>query len=126
VQLLRGLMTLPAPRASRRLLQRCEYERAPQAACDLDVHENVLRKWVKGVCRRPAACVPGQGQMKPEQLEIERLRREVIRLKAEAPPPTRAPGAGLAPGFPCREPKRRQSSTSASQGSDATPSYTNG
>ena len=24
-----------------------------------------------------------QGQMKPEQLEIERLRREVVRLKAE-------------------------------------------
>ena len=53
MQLLRGLMTLPAPRASRRLLQRCEYERAPQAACDLDVHENVLRKWVKEFAADP-------------------------------------------------------------------------
>jgi len=26
---------------------------------------------------------PGHGQMKPEQLEIERLRREVNKLKAE-------------------------------------------
>jgi len=26
---------------------------------------------------------PGHGQMKPEQLEIERLRREVQKLKAE-------------------------------------------
>jgi transposase len=26
---------------------------------------------------------PGKGQMKPEQLEIERLRREVQKLKAE-------------------------------------------
>ena len=31
--------------------------------------------------RRPR--VPGQGQMKPEQLEIAQLKREVIRLKAE-------------------------------------------
>ncbi len=27
--------------------------------------------------------IPGQGLMKPEQQEIERLRREVVRLKAE-------------------------------------------
>jgi len=26
---------------------------------------------------------PGQGQMKPDQLELERLRREVTKLKAE-------------------------------------------
>jgi transposase len=26
---------------------------------------------------------PGHGQMKPEQLEIEKLRREVAKLKAE-------------------------------------------
>jgi transposase len=31
----------------------------------------------------PRQAFPGQGQMKPEQLEIERLRREVIKLKAE-------------------------------------------
>jgi transposase len=53
------------------------------AARDLDVHENVLRKWVKEVAAGPAQAFPGQGQMKPEQLEIERLRREVAKLKAE-------------------------------------------
>ena len=50
---------------------------------DLDVHENVLRKWVKEFAADPQHAFPGQGQMKPEQLEIERLRREVVRLKAE-------------------------------------------
>ncbi len=58
-------------------------ESASQAARDLDVHENVLRKWVKEFAADPQHAFPGQGQMKPEQLEIERLRREVVRLKAE-------------------------------------------
>ncbi|QCI65138.1 IS3 family transposase [Phreatobacter stygius] len=54
-----------------------------QAARDLDVHENVLRKWAKDFVADPQQAFPGQGQMKPEQLEIERLRREVAKLKAE-------------------------------------------
>jgi transposase len=54
-----------------------------QAARDLDIHENVLRKWVKEFRMDPQQSFPGHGQMKPEQLEIERLRREVIKLKAE-------------------------------------------
>jgi len=54
-----------------------------RAARDLDVHENVLRKWVKEFGSDPVQAFPGYGQMKPEQLEIERLRREVSRLKAE-------------------------------------------
>ena len=54
-----------------------------QASRDLDVHENVLRKWVKEFDGRSAACLSRPGQMKPEQVEIERLRREVQKLKAE-------------------------------------------
>lgn len=54
-----------------------------QAARDLDVHENVLRKWVREYGDDPSQSFPGKGQMKPEQLEIERLRREVAKLKAE-------------------------------------------
>ncbi len=54
-----------------------------QASRDLGVHENVLRKWVKDWDADPKQAFPGQGQMKPEQLEIERLRREVTKLKAE-------------------------------------------
>lgn len=56
---------------------------AAQAARDLDVHENVLRKWVKELSADPAHSFPGHGQRKPEQQEIDRLRREVARLKAE-------------------------------------------
>lgn len=54
-----------------------------QAARDLDIHENVLRKWAKEFAADPGQAFPGHGQMKPEQLEIERLRREVAKLKAE-------------------------------------------
>lgn len=54
-----------------------------QAARDLDLHENVLRKWVREAEADPQAAFPGNGQMKPEQQEIERLRRELARMKAE-------------------------------------------
>ncbi len=54
-----------------------------QAARDLDVHENVLRKWVNEYGSDPVQAFPGHGQMRPEQLEIERLRKEVAKLKAE-------------------------------------------
>jgi transposase len=54
-----------------------------QAARDLDVHENMLRKWVREFGADPVQSFTGNGQMKPEQLEIERLRREVAKLKAE-------------------------------------------
>ena len=54
-----------------------------QAARDLDLHENVLRKWIREVSADPQQAFPGQGQMKPEQLEIARLRKEVAKLKAE-------------------------------------------
>jgi len=54
-----------------------------QAARDLDLHVNVLRKWVREQSADPQQAFPGQGQMKPEQLEIEKLRREVAKLKAE-------------------------------------------
>ncbi len=54
-----------------------------QAARDLDWHENVLRKWVREAEADPQSAFPGNGQMKPEQQEIERLRRELARMKAE-------------------------------------------
>jgi transposase len=49
----------------------------------LEVHPNVLRKWAREMSVDPAQAFPGHGQMKPEQLEIERLKREVAKLKAE-------------------------------------------
>ena len=54
-----------------------------QAGRDLGVHENVLRKWVKEFGSDPVQAFPGHGQMKPEQLEIERLRREVADIAAD-------------------------------------------
>ena len=54
-----------------------------QAARDLGIHPNRLRNWTKAFEADPVDAFPGQGRMKPEQLEIERLRREVRKLKAE-------------------------------------------
>ena len=54
-----------------------------QASQDLKVHPTQLRNWVKAFADDLQHAFPGQGQMKPEQLEIARLKREVIKLKAE-------------------------------------------
>ena len=53
-----------------------------QAARDLGVQGSVLRRWVQE-CAADSQAFPGQGQMKPEQAELARLRREVIKLTAE-------------------------------------------
>jgi putative transposase len=54
-----------------------------QAARYLGLRINVLRKWVSDLGADPDRAFPGHGQMRPEQLEIERLRRENAKLKAE-------------------------------------------
>ena len=54
-----------------------------QASTDLGVHQSQLRDWVKRFAEDPQQAFPGQGQMKPEQLEIARLKREVTKLRAE-------------------------------------------
>jgi|SRR6516162_6193055 transposase-like protein len=54
-----------------------------QASQDLGVHTSQLRDWVKKFVDDPEQAFPGHGQMKPEQLEIARLKREVTKLKAE-------------------------------------------
>ncbi len=51
-----------------------------QACRDLDVHENLSRQELTA---HPAQAFPGRGQQTPGQLEIERLRREVAKLRAE-------------------------------------------
>ena len=87
-----------------------------QASHDLSVHQSQLRSWVKALAADPQHAFPGQDQMKPEQLEIAQLKREVIKLKAErdilknhhgsGPPVGRetagrycGPGEGAAVGF---------------------------
>ncbi len=54
-----------------------------QAARDLDLNVNVLRSWVRALREDPAEAFPGEGQQTPEQAELTRLRREVVRLKME-------------------------------------------
>ncbi|WP_373271376.1 transposase [Hydrogenophaga sp. IBVHS2] len=54
-----------------------------QAAKDLDVHENVLRKWVRELREEPQAAFPGNGKQKAQDIEIARLRKEVAKLKME-------------------------------------------
>ena len=50
-----------------------------QAARDLDVHATVLRSWVREFAGDPREAFPGNDQMKPEQLEIERLAEAFVR-----------------------------------------------
>ena len=54
-----------------------------QAARDLEVSGQVLRRWVKELEADQQQAFPGHGQMKADQAEITRLRREVAKLKAE-------------------------------------------
>jgi len=54
-----------------------------QGARDLDVHETRLRAWTRELAADPHQAFPGEGVMKPEQAEIERLRKEVAKLKME-------------------------------------------
>ena len=54
-----------------------------QVARDLDLNENMLRRWVREFGEDPQDAFPGLGNMKPEQAEIARLQREVAKLKME-------------------------------------------
>jgi len=54
-----------------------------QASRDLSVHGMVLRNWMKAFADDPQHAFPGHGQLKPEQAEIARMKREVTKLKAE-------------------------------------------
>jgi transposase len=93
-----------------------------QAARDLDVGETVLRRWMRELTQDPQQAFPGKGVMNPEQAEIDRLRKEVAKLKMERdilkkPRPT-SPGnrceirlcgeapSGLAGGIDMRDARR--------------------
>ena len=49
----------------------------------MGLHENVLWKWVKERRSDLLQAFPGHGQMKPEQAELDRLRKEVQKLRTE-------------------------------------------
>ena len=54
-----------------------------QAARDLGLHPNVLRKWVKDFERDPKQAFPGGGKLRADDEENARLRRELEKTKAE-------------------------------------------
>ena len=54
-----------------------------QVARDLDLHVTMLRQWVRAQHADPTHAFPGEGQQKPEQAELTRLRREVATLRME-------------------------------------------
>lgn len=56
---------------------------AAQAARDLGIGQNVVSRWVREARADKQHAFPGRGVMKPEDAEIARLRRELVRTKAE-------------------------------------------
>ena len=54
-----------------------------EAARNLDIHVNMLRKWKKAMEGNGSAAFPGKGQRSPEQEELYRLRQENQRLQME-------------------------------------------
>jgi transposase len=54
-----------------------------QAAKDLGLHVNVLRKWVKDAELSGEQAFPGRGKMRPDDAEVARLKRELAKTKAE-------------------------------------------
>lgn len=54
-----------------------------QAARDLGIHLNVLRRWIEDYQRDAKQAFPGQGKQRAEDAELARLRRELADVKAE-------------------------------------------
>lgn len=54
-----------------------------QAARDLGIGENVMSRWVREAKADKVHAFPGRGQMKPEDAEIARLKRELAKTQAE-------------------------------------------
>jgi transposase len=54
-----------------------------QAARDLGIGQNILGRWVREASADPKQAFPGRGQMKPDDAEVARLKRELAKTKAE-------------------------------------------
>lgn len=52
-------------------------------AKDLDIHENVLRKWVRELREAPPEALPGNNKQWAQDAEIARLHKDVAKLKME-------------------------------------------
>jgi transposase len=54
-----------------------------QACRDLDISENVMRRWIREFKSTEGQAFPGHGVQRPNDVELTRLRREVAKLKME-------------------------------------------
>ena len=54
-----------------------------QVAKDLDIGAGVIGRWVRESSSHRAQAFPGRGQMKPDDAEMARLKRELAKTKAE-------------------------------------------
>ena len=54
-----------------------------QAAKDLGIAQSVLGRWVRQFTADKAQAFPGRGQMKADDAEVARLKRELAKTKAE-------------------------------------------
>jgi transposase len=54
-----------------------------QVAKDLDIGTSVVGRWVRENKADKKHASPGRGQMMPDDAEVARLKRELIRVKAE-------------------------------------------
>jgi len=57
--------------------------KASEAARNLGIHPNVLRHWVNRFKEDSNHAFPGKGHMTPETEELNRLRKENMRLRME-------------------------------------------
>jgi transposase len=54
-----------------------------QAAKDLGISQSVMGRWVREAGSNPKQAFPGRGQMKPDDAEVARLKRELAKTRAE-------------------------------------------
>ena len=56
---------------------------ASEVARDLGLVSNMVARWVREDQAHPAQAFPGQGKATADEAEVDRLRKEIIKLKAE-------------------------------------------
>ncbi len=54
-----------------------------QACRNLEIAESMLRRWIRATDADPRDAFLRHGEVKPEQQEIDRLRRDVAKLEAK-------------------------------------------
>jgi transposase len=54
-----------------------------QVARELGLKSNMVSRWVRESKADPTHSFPGKGIMKPDEAELDRLRKEIVKLKAE-------------------------------------------